>query len=357
MINTEKDRGVLLVNLGSPDSTSVKDVRKYLNQFLMDKYVIDVPYPIRRMIVSLFILPFRPKESAHAYESIWWEDGSPLIVLSEKLQKAVRDNLDMPVELAMRYGNPSIEHGIQQLLKQNPQMKEIFLFPLYPHYAMATVTTVVTEVQDTLQRLGINVRLTVQPPFYDNPAYISALVDSTMPYLEDDFDMLLMSYHGIPERHCRKTDVTGKHCLKVDNCCQVASIAHQKCYRHQCYRTSEEFIKMSGIPAEKVSVSFQSRLGKDPWLTPFTDKEIVRFAEQGVKKLAVMCPAFVSDCLETLEEIGMRAKEDFIEAGGESFTLIPCLNMHPAWVELVSEWSRTGEMASISPYASKQAIG
>lgn len=336
MENKNHNSGILLVNLGSPDSTSVKDVRKYLGQFLMDERVIDAPYLIRKMIVSLFILPFRPKNSAHAYKEIWWEEGSPLIVLSRRLEKMLQDRIDTPVELAMRYGNPSIEYGIKQLLEKG--VKEIFLFPLYPHYAMATYETVVVEVERVLKKLKTNIELTIQPPFFDDAEYIQALVESTRAFLKDDYDYLLFSYHGVPERHCKKTDPTGKHCLTVENCCEVASEAHAVCYRHQVLKTTEAFVKAAGIPAEKHSVAFQSRLGVDAWLGPATDAELKRLGQEGVKKLLVMCPAFVSDCLETLEEIGLRGKETFQEAGGGEFHLIPCLNDHPAWVDVIEKY-------------------
>lgn len=328
-------RGILLVNLGSPDSTSVPDVRRYLREFLMDARVIDAPYPVRKMIVELFILPFRPKASAHAYQQIWWEQGSPLVVLSERVQEMLQQKTDLPVALAMRYGNPSIEAGIRELLDHPAGLEEIYLFPLYPHYAMATYETVVEEAVRVLAKQNVGVDLTVQPPFYDHPAYIDALVESTRAFLANDYDHLLISYHGIPVRHCKKTDPTGAHCFQTENCCQVASLAHATCYRHQVLKSTAAFVKAAGIPEEKYSLAFQSRLGMDEWLQPATDQELVRLAESGVKKLLVMCPAFVSDCLETLEEIGLRGRETFLEAGGESFHLIPCLNDHPAWIETI----------------------
>ncbi len=328
--------GALLINLGSPDSTSIPDVRRYLDQFLMDKRVIDAPYLIRRMIVSCFILPKRPKESAEAYESIWWKEGSPLIVLSQELQKLVQAGVDVPVSLGMRYGNPSIEAGVQELLDQG--VNNIFLIPLYPHYAMATVETVIVETRDVLKKLNVDVRLTVKEPFFDDPDYIDALVDSAEKYLQQGYDHLLFSYHGLPERHCKKTDPTGKHCLKVDNCCEVASLAHQYCYRHQVFRTSQDFVEKAGIPQEKHTIAFQSKLGVDAWLTPSTEDELVRLGKAGTKRLLVICPAFVSDCIETLEEIGMRGKETFQEAGGGDFHLIPCINDDIKWVRVLQRW-------------------
>lgn len=339
-------RGILLVNLGSPDSTSVKDVRRYLRQFLMDGRVIDAPYPLRKMIVELFILPFRPASSAHAYQQIWWDEGSPLIVLSRRLESYLKKHLSAPVALGMRYGNPSIESAIRQLLQTGRGIEEVHLLPLYPHYAMATVETVVVEVQRVLKKLAAPLRLTVRPPFYADPGYINALVESARPYLEAPYDHLLFSYHGIPERHCRKADPTGRHCLTEPDCCQVPSPAHATCYRHQVYRTTGEFVRKAGVASDKYSLSFQSRLGVDSWLKPFTAEELKRLGEKGIKKLIVMCPAFVSDCLETLEEIGLRGKETFLAAGGEEFRLIPCLNDHPLWMELLASWCASSESAA-----------
>ncbi|MGD9900248.1 MAG: ferrochelatase [Calditrichaceae bacterium] len=327
-----KKRAVLLVNLGSPASPSVKDVRKYLNEFLMDKRVLDAPYPIRRMIVSGFILPFRPKKSAEAYSQIWWEDGSPLIVISKKVQRLLRERMEMPVGLAMSYGNPSIKETLQDLIVSK-KAEEILLIPLYPHYAMSTYETVVAAVKKHLARMNPAVSLKIVPPFYKESHYIDALAASAESHLKWDYDHLLFSYHGLPERHLKKTDPTGNHCLVNENCCSVPSPAHDTCYRAQVFKTTEELVKKSGIPLNKYSVSFQSRLGRDAWLGPFTSEEIVRLANEGVKKLLVICPAFVSDCLETLEEIGLRGKEAFLEAGGEEFRVIPCLNDHPKWID------------------------
>ncbi len=339
MQNAENShRGILLVNLGSPDSTSIPDVRRYLRQFLMDERVIDAPYPIRKMIVELFILPFRPKNSAHAYQQIWWDEGSPLIVISRNVQQILQETLPVPVELGMRYGNPSIETAIRQLQERVEHLNTIFLIPMYPHYAMATYETVVVEVERVLKKLKLGVELVVQPPFYADPDYIQALVASTRKFLKNDYDHLLFSYHGIPVRHAKKTDPTGTHCFSMENCCQVVSPAHETCYRHQVLRTTGEFVKSAGIAEGKYSVAFQSRLGVDEWLQPATAQEIERLAKSGVKKLLVMCPAFVSDCLETLEEIGLRGKEIFLANGGEEFHLIPCLNDHPQWIEVLEKW-------------------
>lgn len=326
-------KGVLLVNLGSPDSPSVPDVRRYLREFLMDARVIDVAWPIRFSIVHFAILPFRPKQSAHAYQTIWTPAGSPLVVTSQNVLAKLRLRVSMPVELAMRYQNPSIPAAVEKLSSQG--VTELLLIPLFPHYAMSSYETAVERVREVIARKAPGMRLVVQPPYYKDADYLQALVSSAKPYLDYGFDHLLFSYHGVPERQIKKSDPAGCHCLTVENCCRVESPAHQFCYRAQCYRTTAEFVRLAGIPADKHSVAFQSRLGRDPWLRPYTDFELERLAKAGVERILVMCPAFVSDCLETIEEIGMRGKESFLAAGGAEFKSIPCLNEHPEWMKVL----------------------
>ena len=294
-------KAVLLVNLGSPDSPSVPDVRRYLNEFLMDGRVIDVAWPIRRFVVGMILIN-RPKESGHAYEKIWTKDGSPLVVTSKHVQAALQKRVSIPVELAMRYQKPSIEFAVKNLAAKGAD--DVLLIPLFPHYAMSSYETAVVRVQEVVARFAPQMKVTVQPPYYDAPDYINALVASAMDFLQKDFDHLLFSFHGLPERHMKKSDTTGCHCLVRENCCEVASPAHATCYRAQCFKTAAAFVSKAGVPVGKFSVSFQSRLGKDPWLKPYTDYELPRLAQEGKKKMLVICPAFVSDCLETIEEIG-----------------------------------------------------
>lgn len=322
-------KAILLANLGSPDSPSVPDVRRYLNQFLMDKRVIDVSWPLRRWIVGMILIK-RPAESGHAYRQIWTKEGSPLIVISQRVQAELQKRLPVPVELAMRYQNPSIESAVKKLVARGIQ--EALLIPLFPHYAMSSYETAVVRARQVAAKLAPNLKLAVQPPYYDAPDYISALVASAREFLQTNYDHLLFSFHGIPERHVHKADPTGCHCLRVENCCEVASPAHATCYRAQCLATTRAFVQQAGVPAGKYSVAFQSRLGKAPWLQPYTDRELVRLAREGRKRLLVICPAFVADCLETLEEIGLRGQADFKAAGGQEFTRIPCLNEHPQWI-------------------------
>ncbi|MCM2318481.1 MAG: ferrochelatase [Pseudomonas sp.] len=325
------DHALLLVNLGSPASTEVADVRRYLNQFLMDPYVIDLPWPLRRLIVAMILIK-RPAASAEAYRSIWWEDGSPLVVLSRRLQQKVAEQWQNgPVELAMRYGEPSIDTVLQRLEKTG--VGRVTLVPLYPQFADSTVTTVVEEARRVQRARDLPFEVDVLPPFFDQPEYLAALAESARPYLEQGFDHLLLSYHGLPERHLHKSDPTGAHCLKTDDCCLHATGAVlDSCYRAQCLRTSSGFAERAGLSDDQWSVSFQSRLGRAKWIEPYTEETLEALAGRGVKKLLVMCPAFVADCIETLEEIGDRGREQFREAGGEDLVLVPCLNDHPQWV-------------------------
>jgi ferrochelatase len=329
MIST--DTGILFVNLGSPSSYRVKDVRRYLSEFLMDSRVLDVPYPIRKLIVSLFILPFRPKKSAEAYKSIWWEEGSPLIVLSQRFLNKMKSTLPIPMQIAMRYGSPSIRDGMYDLI-HTYQIRKLLLVPMYPHYAMSTTETVVEKTRQIIQKYFRDLELTVFPPFYKNPFYIDALAKSIKPFINQKTDHILFSYHGIPERHLKKTDPTGTHCLQLKNCCEVPSVAHKTCYRHQVYETSRLVAGKLGFQTDRYTISFQSRLGKDSWTQPFTDRTIIQLAESGIKNLVVVSPAFMVDCLETLEELGIRGRDLFLRHGGERFELIPCLNDNTQWI-------------------------
>jgi protoporphyrin/coproporphyrin ferrochelatase len=331
------NKGVLLVNLGSPDSTSVGDVRRYLNEFLMDGRVIDTPWPLRRLIVGM-ILVNRPKESAHAYEKIWTKEGSPLVATSRNVRARLQELIPVPVELAMRYQNPSIANALQRLGAQS--VDQTFLIPLFPHYAMSSYETAVVRVQQVARKLAPDMKIVVQPPYGEAPDYVAALAASAANHLEAGYDHLLFSFHGVPERHLRKSDPTGKHCLASPACCETASPAQATCYRAQCFKTVAAFVKQARVPAGKFSVSFQSRLGRDPWLKPYTDLELAALPKRGVKKLLVLCPAFVSDCLETLEEIGLRGRETFLAAGGEDFEQIPCLNDHPLWIGALEKMVR-----------------
>ena len=333
-------KGILLVNLGSPDSTSVPDVRKYLREFLMDHRVLDSPWLVRWCVVNFAILPKRPAESAEAYEKVWTPEGSPLVAISRRVQRDLQKRLgdEFAVGLAMRYQNPSIESALRELHAKG--IAELLVFPLFPHYAMSSFETAAVRVEELAARIAPEMRLKIAAPFYRDPGYISALVASASDYLATDYDHLLFSFHGLPERHLRKADPTRGHCLIHPNCCETPSVAHATCYRAQCFATVRAFVEEAGIPPDKVSVSFQSRLGSDPWLKPYTDAELERFPQAGIKKLLVMCPAFVADCLETIEEIAMRGRESFLHAGGETFTAIPCFNDNPKWLDALENLVR-----------------
>jgi ferrochelatase len=330
-------RAIILLNLGSPDSTATKDVQRYLMEFLMDKRVIDYPYLFRKILVGGLIVPFRAAKSAEAYETIWTKEGSPLIVLTRALREALEGQVQAPTEIAMRYGNPSMKAAYDAILRRMPDVEEVIAIPLYPHYAMASYETAVEYAEAVHRKNNYPFRLSFIKPFYDNSGYLKAMSEMIRPYLATPYDHILFSYHGIPARHIRKTDPTGSHCLGTADCCDTASSAHATCYRHQCFLTTREMVRLLSIPEGKYSNSFQSRLGKG-WLEPFTDVRLEEMPKEGIKRLLILCPAFVSDCLETLEEIAIRGKASFLDAGGESYTMIPCLNTNPLWVQALADW-------------------
>ena len=330
-------KGVLLVNLGSPESPTAKDVKPYLDEFLMDKYVIDVPFLLRALLVRGIILRKRPEKSAAAYAKIWTKEGSPLIVISKKMHEKVQQLVDIPVALAMRYGTMTIQKGLQEL--KDKGVTEVMLLPLYPQHAMASTVTILELAEDLRKKHFPEMKFTIVPAFYNKPDYIKALANSMKKYLDTfEYDHLLFSYHGIPERHIRKTDITKSHCKIDGSCCNKPSPAHEFCYRHQCYETTRQVVELLSIPKEKYSQTFQSRLAGDKWLTPYTDVEVNKMPEKGIKKLAVVTPAFVADCLETLEEIAMEANHQFKEHGGEEFLAIPCMNDGDEWCGVVANW-------------------
>lgn len=330
-------KGVLLVNLGSPDSPEPKDVKKYLGEFLMDERVIDLPLWARSLLVKGIILNTRPKASAAAYKKIWWEDGSPLIVISERLQKKVQKETNLPIALAMRYGPMTIKKGLQELVDKG--VDEVFLIPLYPQFAMATTETILVLAEEVRKAHFPSLKVSDLPAFYNREDYIEVLSNSIKKNLEGkNYEHLLFSYHGVPERHIRKSDITKSHCKIDGSCCATPSKAHEFCYRHQCKEVTRLVAEKLQLKENSYSTSFQSRLGFDPWLQPYTDRTIERLGKQGVKTMAIATPAFVSDCLETLEEIAMEGEEIFHEMGGQDFTTIPCLNDDQEWVDLLAKW-------------------
>lgn len=338
-------KGILLVNLGSPDSPTPKDVKRYLGEFLMDPRVIDVPLWARTLLVKGIILNTRPKASAAAYKKIWWDEGSPLIVLSERLQEKIQNKVDYPVALAMRYGSMTIKKGLQELVDKG--CTEIKTIPLYPQFAMATTETIDVKVDELIAAHFPDISITRTPAFYHRKDYINALSTSIAEQLEAfNYDHILFSYHGVPERHIRKSDISNGNCKMNGKCCfKKGSEQHKFCYRHQCEITTVNVAKILGLKNGTYSTTFQSRLGFDPWLKPYTDRTIERMGKNGIKKLAIVTPAFVSDCLETLEEIAMEGEEIFKEVGGKEFKVIPCLNERDDFVQvivnMIEEWAET----------------
>ena len=330
-------KGVLLVNLGSPESPDPKDVKVYLDEFLMDERVIDLPSFLRTLLVRGIILNTRPKKSAKAYKKIWWKEGSPLIVLSKRLLQKMEAKVKLPLALGMRYGKPSIQSGLQELADKG--VTEVLLVPMYPQFAMATTETILVLAESLRQKHFPQIQFTTFPSFYKHPDYIRVLSQSIEESLKGkEWEHLLFSYHGVPERHIRKSDITKSHCKIDGQCCQKTSPAHQYCYRHQCFETTRLVAEYLELKPDSYSTSFQSRLGLDPWLQPYTDKTVAKMAQSGVKNMAIVTPAFVSDCLETLEEIGMEAVEDFEEKGGDHLHVIPCINDREDWVNVMSRW-------------------
>lgn len=339
---SEKNVGVILLNTGSSDAPKTKETRRYLRQFLSDPRVFDVNPVLRWFLLNFVILPFRPKQSAEAYEQIWTERGSPLLAISEDFRDRLQELLPgAQVEIGMAYGNPSIRHAIEKV--RTAGIDRIVLAPMFPQYASATVGSVLDAAYKTASEPMNVPSISAVPPFYDDPGYLDAWAEICRPAL-DSFkpDKIIMSFHGLPLRQIYKSDPTGQHCLKRGDCCERYLEGNPNCYRAHCMATSKGIIERLGLTEDDYIVAFQSRLGRDPWLEPATDESVRTLAKDGTKRLAVISPAFVADCLETLEELGIRAKEDFIEHGGEEFMLVPSLNSHPSWVRAAANIIRRG---------------
>ena len=342
--------GVLLVNLGTPDAPEAPEVRRYLAEFLADPRVIDIHPVARWLLLHLIILRVRPRRSAAAYRKIWGPGGSPLLVHGKALAAAVQERLPAcEVALAMRYGAPSLADGLRER-----GCDRLLVFPLYPHYAASSTGSTLEAVYREAAALWNTPYLWVVPPFYDHPAFIDALAQRGAPVLAElQPDHVVFSYHGLPERHMRKSDPSGRHCLAAPGCCDAIVDQNRSCYRAQCDATSRALIARLGLDPARASTCFQSRLGRTPWIRPYTDELLPDLVKQGARRVAVFCPAFVADCLETLEEIGMRAAEDFKAAGGDQLRLVLGLNAEPAWIDavvaMIREAGGLGAQALASP--------
>jgi protoporphyrin/coproporphyrin ferrochelatase len=346
--------GLVLINLGTPAQPTPGDVRRYLREFLSDPYVIDIHPLARWLLLNLIILPFRPQKSSEAYRKIWDQRGSPLLYHSRDLADAVQQRLGARwhVELAMRYGQPSISAAVRALRAAG--VAEVIALPLYPQYALSSTATTEQAVRQAMADWP-GARLRFVPPFYDHPQFLDAFAAVGRPIIHrDQPDHVLFSFHGLPERHIRKTDASASHCLASANCCAQLGEANRMCYRAHSFATARGIAARLGLAPERWSVSFQSRLGRTPWIRPYTDQVVVELPARGIKTVAVFCPAFVADCLETLEEIGIRAEQSFRHAGGQRLTLVPGLNSTAPWTDAVAQMARD---TAAAPRAAAAAPG
>jgi ferrochelatase len=341
-MGTESATGFLLVNLGTPDAPTPDAVGRYLREFLQDGYVIDIPQPFRWALVNVVIVPRRRYASAKLYQKIFDENGSPLLHQTRELAARVGENLRArgltnPLSIGMRYGQPSIRQGLEELRAAGAE--RFAVFPLYPQYAESSYETAVAETKKQAAALGCLDKVSFLPPFYDRAAYLEACAARVREFVaEHGPEYVLFSFHSLPERHIRRLDQSGAHCLKQTDCCAAIADVNRNCYRAHSFHTARAVARLAGLEAEKYGISFQSRLGRAAWLGPQTEDALKELAAQGRRQVAVFCPSFVADCLETLEEIGFRARDVFQESGGAELKLIPSLNTHPLWVECVADW-------------------
>ncbi|MDB5104073.1 MAG: hemH [Fibrobacteres bacterium] len=332
-------KAILVINLGTPDAPSPSKVRRYLREFLSDPRVIDIPALGRWLLLNLIILPFRPRKSAEAYEKIWTSSGSPLLehtrAFTEKLRAAMPEGHD--VEFAMRYGNPSIESRLETLLARSPA--ELVILPMYPQYSSASTGSTLEKVFSILKGKWNVPAVRVIGPFHGDPGFLDACASIGKPYMESlEPDHVLFSYHGLPERQIRRGESLEGNCLKADDsCCASLSWKNNFCYRAQCFETTRQLARRLGLEPSRYSIGFQSRLGRTPWIKPYTDLLLTELGRQGKKKLLVFEPSFTADCLETLEEISIRGQATFLEAGGEKLVLVPSLNSSEAWIKAARE--------------------
>ncbi len=332
--------GLVLINLGTPDSADVPQVRRYLKEFLSDPFVIDIPGIARWFLLNGMILRTRPAKAAAAYRKVFTSRGSPLLFHTEDLTAGLRLRFENPIELGMRYGNPSIEVATRKILATG--VRQVVFVPLYPQYSYAASLSSeqeVKRVQRTLATEGLEFGSEILPDFHLEEGYLRAFEQVTREATRDFHpDHYLFSYHGVPVRQVQRTDLSGgKHCYRETSCCDQPNEANRLCYRAQSIWGAHALARRLGLSAEQYSISFQSRLGRTKWVEPYTDHLLGELPGRGVKRLAVVCPSFVADCLETLEEIAIRGRAQFIAAGGEDLMLVPSLNAHPSWIEAVEK--------------------
>lgn len=341
MDTSTRPTGVLLIQLGTPDSTEVSDVRAYLRQFLSDPRVIDLPAPARALLLNAVILPFRPRRSAEQYQKIWTDEGSPLTIHTSDLADRVQDVLgpEYRVAFGMRYRKPSIESAVERLVAAN--CIRIVVLPLFPQYASASTGSALEELFCVVGgRWNVPVVTTIND-FFDDPRFVQAVAEVARPHLEEFApDHTVLSYHGLPEKQVKKSDPTGSWCLTRSDCCDRMVEANRFCYRAQSYATSRALASALGVEEGSFTTAFQSRLAGQKWIEPFTDVEIQTLYDGGVRRLAVLTPSFTADCLETLEEIGIRLREQWERIGGEDLLLVPCVNADPSWVAAVADMVR-----------------
>jgi len=333
--------GILLVNLGTPDEPTTPAVRRYLKEFLMDPRVIDIDGFSRWILVNLLILPTRSKKSAAAYQKIWTKRGSPLRFNTEDLGQALQAKLgdsEFAVKVAMRYGHPSIRSALEAFTAM--KVDSIRVLPLYPQYASSSTESTQDEVLKQSRLIEACPPVQFLLPFFDHPGYVKGFAEIGQPLLESFRpDHILFSFHGLPERQILKGDIGGNYCLKRPDCCAEIVPANGLCYRAHCFRSAQAIAEQLGLAPEKFTVCFQSRLGRTPWIQPFTDILLDELVQQGKLRIAVFCPSFVADCLETLEEIGIRGRNQVWSQGGE-LLMIPSLNSNPTWVNALAEMFR-----------------
>jgi len=338
---TDPRNGALLLNLGTPDSPSVPDVRRYLREFLSDPRVIDIPALGRWLLLNLVILPFRPKQSAAAYAKIWTPEGSPLLLYSEALAEGVGEALgpDWVVALGMRYGQPTIASAVARL--READVSRLVVLPLFPQYSEAATGSAIAKLEDEMRRGDYAPPTATIPAFYDAPGFTRSAASAAEESLREfAADFVLFSYHGLPERHVLASDPSGAHCLASDACCASIAEGNRDCYRAQCFATTRAVAEILALEPDRHATAFQSRLGRTPWIQPFTDRILVELAERGIRRLAVICPSFTADCLETLEEIGIRAAEQWRDLCGGELKLIPAVNTRPDWIQAAAEMLR-----------------